>query len=111
MPMYCYKDQYGNTMEQMFPMGEAPEIITIDERFYERDYSAEHHAVPATTGWPIECYASGVNAADADKLRKHFKEIGVPTEVSKDGNPIYRDARHRRKALKARGFMDKSAYL
>jgi len=65
---------------------------------------------PAKTGWPIECVASGVNAAQADDLRKFFVERGCPTEVSPDGNPIYTSAAHRRKALKVRGFKDRSSF-
>jgi hypothetical protein len=36
---------------------------------------------------------------------------GVPTEVSADGNPIYLNAKHRKKALKARGIVDRSSYI
>jgi hypothetical protein len=64
-----------------------------------------------TTGWPIECVASGVHADDAGKLKKHLADRGVPTHVTTDGNPVYRNASHRRKALKARGLMDKAAFI
>lgn len=111
MPMYCYKGDKGTVMERRFKMGFAPIEFTASGEHFRRDFVAEHKAVPATKGWPMECYASGVNAEDAGKLRQHFRDIGVPTEVSNDGNPIYRDARHRRRALKARGFMDKSSFF
>lgn len=61
-------------------------------------------------GWPMECVASGVHASQAGELREHFKRHGVPTDVTHDGNPIYRDANHRKRALKCRGFVDKAAY-
>jgi hypothetical protein len=77
----------------------------------KRSFSDEGVGVPPTKGWPIECVASGVHADDAGKLRTHLAEKGVPTEVSKDGNPIYTNSKHRRKALKARGLHDKNSFL
>jgi len=59
----------------------------------------------------MECIASGVNANQAGELRDFFAKSGVPTEVTSDGNPIYRNASHRRRALKARGFVDRSSYI
>ena len=72
---------------------------------------AEAVGVPASKGWPLECYASGVAPDQAGELRDYLAKKGVPTEVSADGNPIYRDAAHRRKALKARGLHDKASFF
>lgn len=60
--------------------------------------------------WPLECIASGVNPAQAPELRKLFKKHNFDCEVSGDGNPIYRDSCHRKRALKLRGFYDKASY-
>ena len=96
--------------DRTFADGPPPREIEVDGVTYKRCYQAEQKAVPPTTGWPIECLASGVNARDADKLRDHLEKAGVPTEVSADGNPIYTSAAHRRRALKARGLFDKDSY-
>ena len=109
--IYCYATKDGEIAERSFPRGEAPKAIKVSGKIARRSFEAESNSVPPLKGWPIECVASGVNAADAQKLRDHFVEIGVPTDVSNDGNPIYRDSRHQRKALKARGFVNKASYL
>lgn len=97
--------------ERAFSDGPPPEeIVCEDGKVAKRSFVAERVAVPAAKGWPLECLASGVNAADAQALRDEFKRVGVPTEVSRDGNPIYTDAAHRRRALKARGLVDRSSY-
>jgi hypothetical protein len=95
----------------MFEIGEAPPSIMVNQHeVAKRSMGLEGPSVPSKTGWPITCYASGVNARDADKLRDYLKEKGVPTEVTRDGDPVYTDAAHRRKALKARGLVDRAGY-
>lgn len=122
MSTYCYRA--GDIIyEAQFPMGEAPECIEVrrgDKRISaERDLSSEiaTHTVsvkgtsnPVKRAWPMECYGSGVNADQAPELRKHLKDAGVPTEVTGDGNPVYTSAAHRKKALKARGLVDRSSF-
>lgn len=110
MPIYCYESNDGDVVERYCKAGCAPKRIEVGGVKYRRSFAAERVGVPAQKGWPIECVASGVNAGQAGELRDHFKKAGVPTEVSADGNPIYRDARHRRKALKCRGLFDKSSF-
>jgi len=110
MATYCYTDG-KETVDFHFPMGKAPKHIRRDGRTWTRDFSAERPGVPCSAGWPIECYASGVHPSQAQELRDYFKRHGCPTEVSADGNPIYRNAAHRKKALKCRGFRDRAAYL
>lgn len=111
MGMYCYTNG-GDTIEVYFPSYKAkPKRIRRDGRTYERDFSAEGVGVPMAKGWPMECVASGVAPSQASELREYYRKAGVPTEVTADGNPIYRNAAHRRKALKARGFRDKAGYF
>lgn len=111
MPVYCYENKNGNVVERVYPIGQAPKGLVVDGVSYKRSIQAEGVSIPSARGWPIECLGSGVNADQAGELRECFKKAGVPTEVSKDGNPIYRDAKHRKKALKCRGLFDKSSYL
>lgn len=109
MPTYCYR--HGDDLvEKVFPIGKAPKFIEVGKRRYQRSFGDERVGVPPTKGWPIECVASGVHPDQAQELRDHFTKHGLPTEVSSDGNPIYRDANHRKKALKLRGFHDKASY-
>ena len=110
MPTYCYSNSDGVIVEQFHKMGDAPAEIVIDGEVCKRDFQAEQVGVPARSGWPLTCYASGVHADDAQKLRDHFTEIGVPTEVTINGDPVYKSPSHRRKALAARGFYDKDSF-
>lgn len=113
MPTYCYQsDKTGQIIEMVFPVGQAPKEIKVPcGGSARRSYAAENKGIPTSKGWPLECVASGVNANQSGELRSFLQSRGVPTDVSRDGNPIYRDAVHRKKALKARGLFDKSAYV
>ncbi len=101
-------------------MGEAPEEFVLSNgEVAIRDRSAEvvTQSVSVKNGngrvkrtWPLECIGSGVNAEQAPELRKHLKDKGIPTEVTPDGNPVYTSAAHRRKALRARGLVDKNSF-
>ena len=110
MPIYCYSNG-DDVIQRQFPMNRHPKTVRHRGRIYRRDLSAERPFVAPHAGWPIECVASGVNPEQAGELRSYLVKKGVPTEVSADGNPIYRDASHRRKALKARGLHDNSSFF
>lgn len=109
---YCFSIEGETPVEREFDRGAAPpEIVLGDGRVARRDYRAELSPTHSTgAGWPIVCVGSGVNANQAQELRDEFKRCGVPTEVTGGGDPIYRDAAHRRRALKARCIFDKSSY-
>ncbi len=115
MPTYCYrsKDRHHKLIERVFPSAHIPERVVEGRRVFVRSRKDEWGgvSVPSSSGWPMECFASGVHASQAGELRKFFSDHGCPTEVTADGNPVYRSAAHRRKALKLRGFRDKSAYI
>ncbi len=112
MPTYCYTNpDPGHTIERFFAIGSAPAVIDEGYGAYHRDYTAERVGVPASAGWPMECVASGVHPDQRAELSEFLARRGVPTEVTADGNPVYRDASHRRKALKARGIHDNSSFL
>jgi len=115
MPTYCYRsrDRQHKLVTRVFSVRDCPESFKEKGRIYDRSRSDEWGgiSVPATAGWPLECVASGVHPSQAGELRKFFADHGCPTEVTADGNPVYRSAAHRKKALKLRGFKDKSSYI
>lgn len=112
MPIYCYETEDGKILEKFFVAGQAPRTLTYARRKQAiRAYAAERKGFPPKKGWPLTCFASGVNAEQAGELRTLLRDAGVPTEVTPDGDPVYRDAAHRKKALKARGMVDKSSFL
>ena len=113
MPLYCYETADKEVMERMFRMGEAPkQIVLADGRIAKRSLVAElkGQASPSAKNWPLTCVASGVHPDQAGELRQTLAKAGVPTEVTKDGDPVYRSASHRRKALKARGLHDRASF-
>ena len=89
-------------------MGKAP--ATICGGKFQRDFQAEHVGVPSKAGWPITCFASGVNADQAGELRDCLKDAGVDTEVTSQGDPVYTSHLHRKRALKARGLHDNASF-
>ena len=110
MPTYCYR-RGEKVVTRVFSVAERPRSIMIGGKEYVRSFADERPGVPSTKGWPLECVASGVHPSQAGELREFYRKNGCPTEVSEDGNPIYRNAAHRRKALKLRGFKDKASYI
>lgn len=112
MPTYCYRSG-ARVIERVFPVASRPEEFEAGGRVWRRDRAAEFACVyvPPHAGWPIECVASGVHPAQAGELRECLARKGVPTEVTADGNPVYRDAAHRRRALRARGLHDRASFL
>ncbi len=92
-------------------MGKAPKSIKIDGVRATMEFATASNGSRASACWPMKpCFASGVHADDAQKLRDHFKEGGIECEVSSSGDPIYTSRAHREKCLKYRGFHDKASY-
>ncbi len=131
---YCYKTLTGEVFERLYLPGEAPDEIDLVHRNelggFERitayrDRQAEvvgmvtsvrgsenptHHR-RRSNPWPMEpCVGSGVGPHGAENLRNHFAKHDVPTEVTKDGEPIYTSAKHRKKALKCRGMHSRNEF-
>jgi len=110
MPVFCYRTRLGKKIDRVFRIGQAPKSIRVGGTKATRSIMDENKFVPPTQGWPITCVASGVNAAQAGELRAHLADAGVPTDVTPDGDPVYRNAAHRKKALKARGLHDRNSF-
>jgi hypothetical protein len=110
MPVYCFESASGEVIEKFFKVGCAPRCIERKGIRYRRSYGAERVGVPPPSNWPMKCIASAVSPEQANELRDTFKNAGVPTEVTPDGCPVYRNAGHRKEALKCRGMFDRSSY-
>ncbi len=110
--IYSYQAADGRlaTHEQPLkhPTPPPAEVRLEDGTVARRVFGGTPAANPA--GWPLTCFASGVNAADAGKLSEELRKCGVPTEVTRGGDPIYTSPEHRRRALKARGMFDRKSY-
>lgn len=111
MPVYCFETKKGRIVERVFPVGLAPKKVYHHGEWANRCLQAERVSVTASSGWPMTCCASGVHASQAKELSEFLEKRGVPTEVTAEGDPVYKSAAHRRKALKARGLFDKSSFF
>ncbi len=106
MPLYCFKSRQGEKIEEFFLMFEIPDFVKIGRKKFFRDIAAEWKDGPSSGNkgeWPIVCYASGVHADQAQELRDHYKKHGCQTDVTSDGDPVFRDHQHMKRALKCRG--------
>ena len=113
MPIYCFKTDDDEIVERYFSMSDVPdEVVTTDGRVAVRNFQAENSPRGARGNcWPMApCLGSGVNPAQSGELRKFLADRGCPTEVNRDGDPIYTSAGHRKKALKLRGMHDNASY-
>ncbi len=61
-------------------------------------------------GYPIKSVACAVISKNAKKAEAEAAKRGVPTEYTKGGRPILRDAQHRKQFLKAFGLHDRNSY-
>ncbi len=111
MLTYCYTTEDGRTEDHSFRVGEAPASVSFkDGSVAKRDYTAEHRPRKAGTGWPMTCYASGVNPNQAGELRNFYKKHGFRCDVTNSGDPVYESAGHRKAALKLRNLHDKDSF-
>jgi hypothetical protein len=113
MPRYTFVTDDGEQFEHVCSVADYVDTITLDDgRVAKRDFVTDFSSIsrPAMAGWPMTCFASGVHASQAGELREFFAKRGCPTEVTKDGDPVYRSASHRKQALKLRGMHDRKAF-
>ena len=61
-------------------------------------------------GYPIKSVALAVHSKQVKTAQEHSVKMGVPTEFTKSGRPILRDAAHRKAYLKAYGYHDRNSY-
>ena len=118
MPTYCYnKIPSGEPIELIMSVREMGMRQTVDKRILledgvwaERDYAREMATVAPTGIWPQYSDAMGVDPSQSKDAEKEADRIGVPTKFTKDGAAEFRSASHRRKYLKAMGYVDRSSY-
>ena len=81
-----------------------------EARYFGRRVKAK--AVVGTGNWknPIASDAAGVSTTQIPEAIELSKKLGVPTDYSALGQPIFVSSAHRRKYLKAFGYTDRSSY-
>lgn len=61
-------------------------------------------------GYPIKSYALAVTRKNIAAAQAQDAKMGVPTEYTKGGRPILRDAAHRKAYLKAHQMHDRNSF-
>ena len=116
MPTYCFRDSRGKLYERYFRMSDAPESIwvTVDPESNmkieaTRDLAAELGGARHRPGnWPMLSDAAGVSPDQVGEATRHSREIGIPTEFSRDGRAVFTDRAHRKKYCEAVGLYDRN---
>jgi len=69
----------------------------------------EHHTA-GYLGYPIKSVALAVHSSQVKEAQDDSVKRGVPTEFTKGGRPILRDAAHRKAYLRAYGYHDRNSF-
>lgn len=110
MPIYCYTNDKGETVERVYRIGKQPTAISVKGQLYRRDIGAEHGGFQDTPGnWPKASFNMGNHPSQRKELATFLEAKGVPTEVNKQGDPVLRSRDHRRQVMKALGMYDRDA--
>ena len=62
------------------------------------------------SGYPFKCNALGYHPKQRQEALAHLEKLGVPTEITKAGDPVIRDAAHYKKLRRALGVHFRNAY-
>ena len=116
MPMYDYINAAGDRVERFFNIGKAPDEIEIDGEAYWMDLTANimsaGTSVKSWNGvgrapcgtWPRTSQAMGVADSQVPEMMEYDRKHGVPTDYTKDGDPILTSKGHEKSYMKLHGF-------
>jgi hypothetical protein len=113
MPLYSFTSRDGETIEVEYPLhAKRPDRIRRKGKTFTRNIAADHNGFEDTCGkgWPIHSEALGVHPKQIQEAMAADRRDGVPTDYDRAGRPILRDAAHRRRFLRAKGFFDRSGF-
>lgn len=111
MPLYCYvceKCQF--TDDRFAAMKDSGQFVPCPNcnGAMQRDYETEQGGRRSIqAGWPMMSEACAVDPDQIPEATATMKALGVPTEFSREGCPIFRDRSHRKKFLESQGMFDK----
>jgi hypothetical protein len=102
---------FNEWMERMWTdFGSDYLSITLDDGRQADDMGIVREKSNDVHGtWPMTSYACGVHADEVPGRMVADREAGVPTEYSRDGDPVFTSAGHRNKYLNMRGIHDRNA--
>ena len=107
MPVYCYRTPDDKLHERVYPMGRAPDELTIGGKNAVRDIAAEHRGANDVPGaWPLLSDSVGVHPAQRKQAMEAAARAGVPTEFTSAGEAVFRDRAHRKAYCRFRKVHD-----
>lgn len=113
---YDFVNENGESIEREYPIGKAPGFIVVDGCRYERDILGAvmscNTAVKNWNGvgrnpcstWPRSSTAMGIAAEDVPSAMAHDRKHGVPTEYTREGDPILTSKGHEKRYMDLHGF-------
>lgn len=112
MPYYSYTSEKGDTIERFFSVDDHPETIVHEDVFYDRDVAADFRdRKPVAASWPRWSDAAGVGVDQVKEAYDESVAAGCPVEYCKEtGRAKFESLSHQRRALKAMGLRDRSAF-
>lgn len=113
MAVYCYVTDDGERAELSFPLGKAPATVDVNGKIATRDYRAEMTGIGSHgdfRGWPIASESAGVHPSQREKAMEIDRNLGVKTDYTKDGRPVFNSRSHQRRWLKAHNGVNKDDY-
>jgi len=120
MPTYVFETTDGQAVELVMSFSQ------LEKRQYSRDggqfikldngVEAKRIYVPcggmASSVWPIQSQAAGVDSSQVAEATKHDRDNGVPTEYNRrTGDAIYTSPAHKRAHLKLHGLVDRDSFI
>lgn len=84
-------------IEEMVRLGEAAEITPEMKKRLPK-------------GYPIRSMSMAVHTTQIKEAMEHDRKLGVPTNYSRNGEPIWTDAAHRKRFMKAHKLIDRNSY-
>lgn len=98
MPTYCYSND-NLTVEDVFPMGEAPKSVTRGGKLFFRDINAEHQGMRGGNAWPMYSRSLGVTPKHIPEAAADLAKAGIAADFNKQGRLKINDNGHRNQVM------------
>ena len=111
MPVYSFICVCGKVDEIQRPMSASGKRLKCAcGKLMRRNFGAEAPGRRAASDtYPHASYALGGHPDDRAKMTQDAINKNVPTEINRDGDPVFTSAGHRKKYCEAFGFYDRNA--
>lgn len=110
MPFYSYTSAEGETVERLFPMGEAPPEVHEQGTTFFKDMMADMRKSGrrkrAKGGWPLVSDSLGVHPDQIPEVQGYLEQHGVHCDFTPGGRAVLESRKHRKQVARIRGYHD-----